>query len=180
METVSWIDVETGGLNHNEDPLLQVACLVTDTQFNILDDAGYDSVVYFDAMKAGIYKAMLAEKNPYVFNMHTSNGLLDMLPSGKPLLQIDVELHEYLTRFSEPKKSLLGGNSITLDRNFLSINLPKSFNHLSYQSVDVTSIAKVMEWKYGEKARMEKKLTHNAFDDIRESIEQMKFLSNMM
>lgn len=167
---ITWIDTETGGLDESTDKLFEVAALVTDRNLNILDPEGFKMVVHFPAEEV---TSLRAAAHPVVQEMHDQTGLWDRLPTGTPLTEVDAKLHEYISQFSEPRTSWLGGNSITLDRNFLRANLPKSFGHLSYRSWDVTTLAGVAQAWYG--VSYEKKRLHSAFSDIMESIEELRF-----
>lgn len=167
---ITWIDTETGGLDEGKDNLYEVAALVTDRNLNILDPNGFQMVVHYPKEKVA---ALRSAAFPVVQEMHDKTGLWDRLPSGSPLEEVDAKLHEYVSQFSEPGVSWLGGNSITLDRNFLRANLPQSFGHLSYRSFDVTTIAGVAKAWYG--LTYEKQLLHSAFSDITESIAELRF-----
>lgn len=170
---IIWIDVETTGIDPNEGHLLlEVAVLVTDLQLNILDDNGYQSPIFYDEGNTAIAKSIA---DPYVQGMHAKTGLWERLQSGKPLETVDEEAYSYITSFiPEPQTSRLGGNSVGLDRNYINMFLPKTAAHIHYRNLDVSSVAGLGQWWYGE--RFEKKTTHAAMDDIRESIAEMQFL----
>jgi oligoribonuclease len=167
---ITWIDVETSGLDENTEHLFEVAALVTDRNLNILDPNGFNMTIRYSPEEvAAIYET----SDPYVQNMHKVTGLWEKLPNGTPLAEVDDKLHEYISQFATPKTSWLGGNSITLDRNFLRVNLPQSFGYLSYRSFDVTTVSGLAKAWYG--LNYEKKLLHAAFSDIMESIEELRF-----
>lgn len=170
---ITWIDVETGGLDESTDKLYEVAALVTDRNLNILDPEGFNMVVHYPKEQI---EALRNASVPFVQEMHDKTGLWERLPDGMPLTDVDAKLHEYIAQFSEPKTSWFAGNSITLDRNFLRANLPQSFAHLSYRSIDVSSFGGVAKAWYG--LGYEKKLLHSAFSDITESIEELRFYRN--
>jgi oligoribonuclease len=171
VENIVWLDVETNGIDAQENYLLEVAALVTDIDLNIVDAEGYQAVVKYNPSEVDLVQSMT---NDYVLNMHSKTGLWRKLPSGKPLAQIDDELLAYISHYVPTANTApLGGNSITLDRNFINFNLPKASNHIHYRSVDVTSIAILANaWKG---LRYEKKTVHSAFSDITESIDELKF-----
>lgn len=167
---IVWLDVECTGLDAQSQRLLEVACLVTDSDLNILDETGYQTAIFYSADEL---KAVKSLANEYVQNMHSATGLWDRLASGKPMEQVDQELSSYIKKFvPEVKQAWLGGNSITLDRNFINKNLPTVGEHLHYRSVDVTSWAGPAAWWYG--FSHEKKTLHEAFSDIKESIEELR------
>lgn len=169
---IAWLDVETGGINPDESPLLQVACILTDLtpELNVLASP-YSNVVKFTAEEVEKIKSTT---NDYVVNMHTQTGLWDKLPEGEALEAIDKQLYELISAHGDEKKVLLGGNSITLDRNFIERYLPKTFSYLSYQSIDVTTLALIAEAWY-DGLHFEKTYTHDAVQDIEESLQQLRF-----
>lgn len=167
---ISWIDVETNGLDNQKNSLFEVACIVTDRNLNILDEEGYSATIYYPKQEISILRD---QTDPYVVEMHERTGLWDRLLTGKPMEVVDSQLHEYMSQFTSPHDSWLGGNSITLDRNFLQVNLPNSFNHLHHRSIDVTSVNALARAWFG--ITYEKKTLHTAFSDITESIEELRF-----
>lgn len=173
-EVIYWTDVETNGLDPEENVLLEVAILVTDLDLNVLDDEGFHSVIHYYPDEIEAIKELTV---PYVLDMHTKTGLWDKLHRGTDLEIVDGELLEYMKSFSTtPRLNRIGGNSITLDRNFMNRYLPHSFGHLSYRSWDVSTLAGMVEHRKGLKH--EKKSTHEAMSDIRESIDELRFLWN--
>lgn len=171
---IAWIDVETTGVDPGKDALLEVACLVTDTQLNLLDQQGYHAVVRYTPQEVS---DLVASADERVVQMHSATNLWGKLTSGKPLETIDTELLYYIRRFAaEPRQALVGGNSITLDRNFVERYLPETFAHLYYRSIDVSTVALLAQWRYGSKVRYEKQYLHAALPDIRESISELRYL----
>lgn len=172
---IIWGDVETNGVDaFDGDVLLEVAVLVTDGELNILDEEGYEAVIFYSPKHVERIKENTV---PFVLNMHENTKLWDKLPTGKPLDQVDDELLAYMKQFvPDAKIAPLAGNSITLDRNFMNRNLPNSFAHLSYQSIDVSSIARLAAMWGGSEIQYKKKKLHSAKADITESIEELRYL----
>ena len=83
-------------------------------------------------------------------------------------------LREHIT---EPATVPLCGNSIGMDRRFLTAYLPEIEDFLHYRSVDVSSIKELARRWYPRDAAKapHKKTSHRALDDIRESIEELAF-----
>ena len=71
----------------------------------------------------------------------------------------------------------LCGNSIGTDRRFLAKYLPEIEDYLHYRSVDVSTIKELARrWYPGALSALPRKATaHRALDDIRESIEELRF-----
>lgn len=177
-QNIIWLDVESNGLDENKEKLLQVATLVTDQDLNILDETGYSSYIYYTEKQiAKLKKASV----PYVLDMHDQSGVWDSLPDGKPRKVVDAELKAYWEQFTESGVCRLGGNSITLDRNFMRKYLPHSFSHLHYRSFDASSIAGMVEMYAGsENLFVKENVTHEAMDDIRSSIEEFRHYKELL
>lgn len=174
-KALSFIDVETTGTESESDRLLQVACLVTDLDLNILDEVGFNEVIHYPYAEIAEMRDNAA---PVVQEMHDKTGLWNKLPSGLPMTTVDSRLQEYIAQFVAANESWLGGNSLFLDRSFLKENLPLTFGHLHYRDLNVTSWAGPVRWWAG--AQFRKKTTHEAMSDIRESIEEMRFFRRML
>lgn len=173
-QSICWIDVETTGTDCEKDVLLEVACLVTDLELNILDESGYESVLWYSP---DLLDELKANTDPYVIDMHTKTGLWERLSQGKMKHKVDAELLGYIKNFvPDPKTARLGGNSITLDRNFINKNLPGVGDHLSYRSIDVSTLAGLAQYWNSPKIHYQKKTVHSTMSDIRESIEELRFL----
>lgn len=168
---IAWIDVETDGLKAQENSLLEIACLVTDPQLNILDEKGFESVILYSPDRA---EEMRKNATPFVREMHDKTGLWEKLPFGEPLSRVDYDLHSYLRDFSyQPRMMRLGGNSVRLDLNFVEEFLPNTYSHLHYRFIDVTTVTTLMDW-WGNPVRDFKDKEHSAMSDIRESIEELR------
>lgn len=168
---IPWIDCETTGLNAQNNHLLEIACIVTDSQLNVLDAKGYHAVVWYseDAVEK-----MRAEAHPVVQDMHNKTGLWGKLSGGKYLNQIDAELFKYLRQFGRKGMMPVGGNTVRLDMNFMDEYLPKTAGHLGYQMRDVTTVAKLAQAWYPDLPEYEKVSDHTAMTDIKESIRELK------
>src|ERR1700749_4523056 len=74
-----WIDCEMTGLDIERDPLIEIACVVTDSELNLLDD-GIDVIIKPPA-------EALDQMSDVVRDMHTKSGLLVDLPGGMTLAE---------------------------------------------------------------------------------------------
>jgi len=170
---IAWIDLETTGLTVPDGHWpLQIAAIITDKNFDELGTL--ERKIFYTSDSVFRLKELAGD---YVRAMHEATGLWDQLTDEKnPTLSIlDRDLHAWLVSFQpEVGKLIIGGNSIFLDREFMRAFLPKSYAHLSYRSLDMTSVEKFFGFTEARK-EFEKKLVHNALDDIRESIEQAKY-----
>lgn len=169
-----WLDVETTGLDPHDHYLLQVAGMVTDYDGNQLSDE-FEYVVHYSEQE--IAEKLLPVATDYVLSMHCRTGLWHRLPDGVPPPVIDQAILEVLRRIEpEPRRLRLAGNSVRLDANFVDRYLPLTSAHLHYRLVDVSGFEWLMLTRGILDAPYSKRLTHNAIDDIRESLAQYRWL----
>jgi oligoribonuclease len=170
------IDVETTGLRPEEGHLLlEISVFVAASRppFAVLDD-GYHAVIRHERQIAW------ARADSYVMEMHAKTGLWDRLESeGKPLEQVDEEIVAYLSQFMERREGLIFGNSVRLDHNFIDAYLPRTADFLHYRQVDMTSIAFWAEQAF-DVPRFEKKYSHIAEEDIRESLGELRYVTHQL
>ncbi|GAA1768182.1 oligoribonuclease [Streptomonospora arabica] len=165
-----WIDCEMTGLDLENDALIEVACLITDSELNQLDE-GIDVVIKPP-------KAALDQMGEFVTQMHTTSGLLEALDSGVTLKEAEDRVLEHIQRYvPEPKKVPLCGNSIATDRLFISRDMPRIDEFLHYRMVDVSSIKELLRRWYPRiyYASPEKHGGHRALADITESIRELRY-----
>jgi oligoribonuclease len=172
MTQLVWIDIETTGTIITESEILQVACIVTDRDFNVIEE--HDWVVKQDAVE------MKAISDDYVINMHELTGLWDRLETGLPLEEIDNQLAEIIENSYDGWAVSIGGNSVHFDNNFIKAKMPKSGSQTSHRVLDMSAVLMFMGI-IGERVAMPKHITtHDALDDIRWSIEQARYAKNQI
>jgi len=165
-----WIDCEMTGLDSEEDALIEVAALVTDTELNVLGD-GVDVII---APPPEAIEQMV----PFVRDMHTSSGLLDELEQGVTLEDAEDAVLAYLQAHCPPgSRPPLAGNSVGTDRIFINRDMPRLDEFLHYRIVDVSSIKELARRWYPRAyyAAPSKNGNHRALADIRESIEELRY-----
>jgi len=165
-----WIDCEMTGLDLTSDALVEIACIVTDGELNVLDD-GIDVLIKPPAQA-------LDTMSDVVRDMHTSSGLLAELDGGVTLSEAqDLVLSYIRQHVPESRKVPLCGNSIATDRTFLARDMPELDTFLHYRMVDVSSIKELARRWYPRAyfASPEKHGGHRALADIRESIRELRY-----
>lgn len=122
-----------------------------------------------------------------VHTMHTSNGLFHDIATGHcaMLAEADELVQQYLEKHVQKRGAIMGGNSITLDRNFLESHAPKTFGHLHYRSLDCTSVYELVRRLPGVGPEyvleVESEGTaHRGMADILTSIKQARMLSTLL
>jgi oligoribonuclease len=166
-----WIDCEMTGLDLQRDALIEIACLVTDEDLNVLGE-GVDIVIHAD-------EAALAAMPDVVRDMHARSGLTDEVRASRvKLADAEQEVLAYVREHVPDVRSApLAGNSIATDRGFLARDMPELDAHLHYRMVDVSSIKELCRRWFPRVfyAKPEKGLAHRALADIRESIRELDY-----
>jgi oligoribonuclease len=166
-----WMDLEMTGLDHTSDVIVEIATIVTDDELEVLAE-GPDLVVHHD-------EVVLARMDPFVVEMHTRSGLLDAIKASTITLEEAGALTLAFIREHAPEPGTvpLCGNSIGTDRRFLAAYLPEIEDHLHYRSIDVSSLKELVRRWYPKvrSARPQKTGNHRALDDIRDSIDELRY-----
>jgi oligoribonuclease len=168
------MDLEMTGLDPARHTIVEIATLVTDDELNVIAE-GPDLVIHQD-------EKALGEMDPVVVDMHTRSGLLDLIRSSTiGLADAGARTLEFIKEHvTEPRKVPLCGNSIGMDRRFLTVYLPDIEEYLHYRSVDVSTIKELVKRWYPtlNSTRPRKVGAHRALDDIRESIAELQYYRN--
>lgn len=166
-----WVDLEMTGLDVTRDVIVEIAVVVTDSELRALDD-GIDIVVHQPP-------EVLERMDEFVRRMHTRSGLLPEIEASTVSLEAAGRaVVEYLRRLlPEPGRAPMCGNSIGVDRRFLDRQLPEVDRLVHYRSVDVSTLKELCRRWYPQqyRRRPRKAEAHRALDDIRESIEELRF-----
>lgn len=159
------------GLDANTDVIVEIATLLTDDDLNIVAE-GPDLVIHQP-------EDALAGMDDVVTKMHTASGLLDAIRASEISLedagaQTLAFLKEHI---DQPRTVPLCGNSIGMDRRFLSVHLPEIEEFLHYRSVDVSTIKELARRWYPEDLSGLSKgaSAHRAMDDIKESVAELEY-----
>src|SRR5580704_12329823 len=165
-----WIDCEMTGLDIERDALIEIACLVTDAELNLLDD-GIDLIIKPPA-------EALDQMSDVVRDMHTTSGLLADLPGGVTLAEAAEAVLAYVRQYvAEPRKVPLCGNSIATDRWFIARDMPELDAFLHYRMVDVSSIQDLAR-RWSARVSFASPAKHGGYradPDITESVQELRY-----
>ena len=164
-----WIDLEMTGLDTDNDKIIEVATIVTDSQLQIIAEGPVLAVHQSDEILNGM--------DEWNTKTHGKTGLTERVKASS-LVESAVEQQtiEFLEQYVPKGKSPMCGNSICQDRRFLARTMPTMEAFFHYRNLDVSSIKEMAKrWKPEILAGFSKKNTHKALDDIRESIEELKY-----
>ncbi|WP_024357237.1 oligoribonuclease [Leucobacter chironomi] len=169
-DQIVWIDCEMTGLDVDSDGLCEIAVIVTDFELTPLDP-GFEIVIDPGA-------EALAQMNDFVRKMHTESGLLPRIEHGASLDEAERQVLDYLSRLVTPgRRPLVAGNTIGMDRRFISKYLPGLDARLHYRSIDVSTIKELSRRWYPAAyfGAPEKRGGHRALADIAESIQELAY-----
>ena len=158
------------GLDFVKDLLVEVACIVTDSDLNELDE-GFEAVIKVPQEK-------LETMDPVVTNMHTASGLIYDIQHGVTLEEAEQHLFDYITsHVPDSFKAPLAGSSVYVDRIFLRRDMPRVDSYLHYRIIDVSSIKELARRWYSRTyfASPLKTGNHRALGDTRDSINELKY-----
>lgn len=163
-----WIDLEMTGLDPDENTIIEIATIVTESDLSIVAEG--------PSFAIDVAKEELAKMDNWNVKHHTENGLLDRIQSDGVSME-NAERHtlEFLKEHCSPGQSPLCGNTIGQDRRFLRRYMPELHDFFHYRSVDVTSIKILARSWYPEVGKWRKNSGHRALDDIRGSIEELSY-----
>jgi oligoribonuclease len=169
-ERLVWIDCEMTGLDYVSDALVEIACVVTDFELNVLGE-GVDLVIKPPA-------EAVAQMDEFVRGMHEKSGLLARLDGGVTLEEAEQQVLAYVREHcDEGSRPPLAGNTVATDRAFISRDMKDLDTFLHYRIVDVSSIKELARRWYPRAyyAAPAKRGNHRALADILESIEELRY-----
>lgn len=163
-----WIDCEMTGLDAATDRIIEIATLVTDSALNIIAE-GPELAIHRP-------KAMLDNMNEWNRTHHSQSGLIErVLASEIDIEEADRLTHEFISRHAAEHAAPLCGNSVWQDRRFIDMEMPRTSAYLYYRNVDVSSFKEMVRRWYPELPPYKKANHHRALDDIKESIEELRY-----
>ncbi|OIW16269.1 hypothetical protein TanjilG_18984 [Lupinus angustifolius] len=165
-----WIDLEMTGLNIEVDRILEIACIITDGNLAKTVE-GPDLVIHQT-------EECLEKMGEWCQSHHEASGLTKkVLESTISEKEAEKQVIEFVKRYTGSYTPLLAGNSVYVDFQFLKKYMPELASLFSHVVVDVSSVnALCMRWYPKDKKKAPaKEKRHRALDDIRESIEELRY-----
>lgn len=161
-----WIDLEMTGLDPVKDRIIELAAIAT--AWDLEPMAEMTAVVK-------VPEKLMQERMVGEFwekNAESRAALMAQNAEGKSAKAVEQELLDFIDKYFG-EEVILAGNSIHQDRKFIDCEWPEVAKRLHYRMLDVSA------WKvYFEGARKEKFLKreeHRALDDIKGSIDELKW-----
>lgn len=170
MSTIVWMDMEMSGLEPETERILEVAVLITDGELGVVAE-GPNLVLH---QSDEVLEAM----DEWNTTHHGQSGLTKRVrESSIDEAQASAQLLAFLEEHTKKNNAPLAGNSIHQDRRFVALYLPEVEDWLHYRNIDVSTVKELAQRWYPKQyaGRPTKKGNHRAMDDLRESIEELKY-----
>ncbi|MBC3876708.1 oligoribonuclease [Undibacterium sp. FT79W] len=164
-----WVDMEMTGLDPDNDRIIEVAVVVTDSQLNVLAEGPVFAIHQSDET--------LNKMDAWNKGTHGRSGLIDKVKAST-FSEADAEeaLIAFLKPYVPAGKSPMCGNSICQDRRFMARGMPKLEAFFHYRNLDVSTLKELCRrWKPELSTGFKKHQKHTALADIVESIEELKY-----
>ncbi|KAL9101355.1 MAG: hypothetical protein Q9163_003378 [Psora crenata] len=169
-----WIDCEMTGLNPESEAIMSICCFITDAQLNLKDKEGWQATIHHE-------RATLDRMDEWCTSTHGKSGLTAACISSTTAHDEAASgLLRYIKHYvAEPKKGMLAGNSVHCDKAFLSKEpYRKVVEYLNYRILDVSTMKEAAKRWAPDDVLLgipQKKMLHQAREDILESIEEARY-----
>lgn len=164
-----WIDLEMTGLDSAKERIIEIATIVTDSDLNILADGPIFAIHQSDEL--------LDQMDEWNTRQHNSSGLVTRVKESIISEQMaEKATLEFLRQYVPEGKSPMCGNSVWQDRRFLLRYMPDLEKYFHYRLIDVSTLKELaLRWAPKIYNSIQKESRHLAHDDIRESIEELRY-----
>lgn len=166
-----WLDMEMTGLDPAKERIIEMATIITDGQ--LAEIAIGPSLVVHQG------DDVLAAMDDWNKKHHGASGLIERVKAST-ISDADAEAQTLAfinAHCGAKERPVLAGNSIHQDRRFIRRYMPALDARLHYRMVDVSTVKELARRWYPQVAAKQpsKQETHRALDDIRESIEELRY-----
>jgi oligoribonuclease len=168
-QNLVWVDMEMTGLDPATDFVIEIATIVTDSQLNTLAEGPVLAIWQPDER--------LDAMDEWNTSHHTSSGLVKRVRgSDDDESSASRKTIDFLKTYVPEGASPMCGNSICQDRRFMARHMPELERFFHYRNLDVSTLKiLVQRWRPELVNGFNKSNSHLALDDIRESIEELRY-----
>ena len=162
-----WVDMEMTGLVPEAHRVIEIATIVTDSNLAVLAEGPVIAIHQ--------QPAELEAMDEWNTRTHTRSGLVERVRSSAVTEQGATEATlDFLRQWVPEGKSPMCGNSICQDRRFMARHMPELEKFFHYRNLDVSTQKILMQRWRPDLPEASKQGAHQALEDIRESIEELR------
>ena len=168
-QNLIWVDLEMTGLEPDHDVIIEIATIVTDSELNTLDEGPVIALHQSEQR--------LAAMDEWNTTHHTRSGLVERVrQSTDTETSASDKTIEFLQQLVPAGVSPMCGNSICQDRRFMARHMPVLEQYFHYRNLDVSTLKILAQrWRPELEQGFVKTGAHLALDDIRESIDELRY-----
>ncbi|KAK0415421.1 hypothetical protein QR680_011940 [Steinernema hermaphroditum] len=135
-ERIIWIDCEMTGLELGVHRIVEIACVVTDGNLEIVDVS--DNIVIKQPLD------VMRMMNHWCRKTFKKNGLMEQIAESEVSTEMaEGQMLEFLSQHVPKGVCPLAGNSIAVDRRFIEQDMPKLAEFFGPSDIDVTAVTKM-------------------------------------
>lgn len=163
-----WCDLEMTGLDPNTNVIIEMGLIITGPDLKPI--AEFEAAIWQP-------EEALVRMEPFVKDMHTKNGLLERVrKSDMSLRTVEKEATRLVLQHCDYGEGILSGNSIHMDRAFITRYMPGFDRSVHYRMVDVSSLKVVTRaWYPNAPGRSKVDAAHTVLSDLRASIGELAY-----
>ena len=164
-----WLDLEMTGLDPEKERIIEMAVIVTDSELNVVAEAPVFAIHQSDEL--------LNKMDSWNTKQHHASGLVARVQASKVSeAEAESAMLNFLKQYVPAGKSPMCGNTIYQDRRFLTKYMPELEKFFHYRLLDVSTLKELASrWAPQVYSGMQKESKHLALDDVRESIEELRY-----
>ena len=168
-DNLIWVDLEMTGLDPQNDRILEIATIITDANLNLIEEGPVMAIHQSDEV--------LASMNEWCVKTHGETGLTERVKQSKiNISEAEQVTLDFIKKHVDAGVSPMCGNTIGQDRRFIYRYMPELHEIFHYRNIDVSTLKELARrWKPELLEQHKKKGAHLALEDIRESIEELRF-----
>ncbi len=169
VDHLIWIDLEMTGLDPEKERIIEMAVIVTDSELSVVAEGPVLAIHQSDEL--------LNNMDSWNTKQHNASGLVARVQASK-ISEAEAEsaMLAFLKQYVPAGKSPMCGNTVYQDRRFLTKYMPELEKFFHYRLLDVSTLKELaLRWAPQIYSGVKKDSKHLALDDIRESIEELKY-----
>lgn len=164
-----WLDMEMTGLEPDNERIIELAMVVTDSDLATIAESPVWVVHQSDAQ--------LDAMDDWNKATHGRSGLIEKVrASTLDEAAVEAAALAFMQEYVPQRATPMCGNSIGQDRRFMVRYMPQLEAWFDYRNLDVSTLKELCRrWKPEVAKGFVKKADHTALADIRESIAELKY-----